>query len=313
MKNGIKKMITFSLLMALTLVGCSGNTNTTSNKGESKQATSKVEDFDVANKGEVQIDLSKVEGAGDKFDEILKKGVITCATSPDFAPSEFVDLSSGETKYVGCDIDLAKYIAEKFGVDLEIKAMKFDAIKAAVTTGQVDMAISGFSYTEERAKNMELSELYGSTEADKGHGIVVRKEDLDKYKTKEDFDGKEILAQNGSIQITLTEEQLPKAICKPIVDINNGVMELIAGKADGLAIDLGIAEMIVSTHKDLAITNFKFDYEELGNVIACTKGETKLVSAINQVVKEVNEKGLYKKWKEDAIELAKSIGVEVNE
>ena len=42
-------------------------------------------------------------------------------TSPDFAPWEFKDVSSGTTEYVGADVELAKYIAEKLGVELEIK------------------------------------------------------------------------------------------------------------------------------------------------------------------------------------------------
>ena len=191
--------------------------------------------------------------------------------------------------------------------------MKFDAIKAAVTTGQVDMAISGFAYTEERAKNMQLSDLFGNTDADEGQGIVILKENADKLKTGDDFTGKTVLAQNGSVQIDLTTKQLPQAECKPITDVNNGVMEVLAGKADGLTLDLGVAKMLLSAHKELAISDFKFEYESKGNVIVCTKGETKLVNAINQVVKEVNDKGLYKQWKDKAVELAKSLGVEVNE
>ena len=67
------------------------------------------------------------------------------ATSPDFAPLEFEDLSSGEAQYVGSDIELAKYIAEKLGVELEISAMDFSAVQAAIPSGQADIAISGFA------------------------------------------------------------------------------------------------------------------------------------------------------------------------
>jgi len=260
----------------------------------------------------MKLDLSNITGEGDKLDKILEAGVITCATSPDFAPNEFIDISSGETKYVGCDMDLAQYIANSLGVKLEIVPMKFDAIKAAVTTGQVDMAIAGLAYTEDRAKNMQLSDLFGNTDADEGQGIVILKENADKLKTADDFAGKTVLAQNGSVQFDLTTTQLPKAKCTPIADVNNGAMEIMTGQADGLTLDLAVAKVMINTHKELAISDFQFEYESKGNVIGCTKGETKLVNAINQIVKEVNDKGLYKQWKDKAVELAKSLGVEVN-
>ena len=48
-----------------------------------------------------------------RLDKILEAGEIHMATSPDFAPNEFIDDSkTGQDMYVGADIDLGKYIAE---------------------------------------------------------------------------------------------------------------------------------------------------------------------------------------------------------
>ena len=69
-------------------------------------------------------------------------------TSPDFAPWEFKDVSSGTTEYVGADVELAKYIAEKLGVELEIKPMEFSAIQQAVTSGNIDMGIPALHFTQ---------------------------------------------------------------------------------------------------------------------------------------------------------------------
>ena len=331
MKKSMKLVAALTLVFATMFTACSGNsTKTESSKSATKTGSVTTSSAKTSNtntvgsksttstaaadnsSGAAKLDLSSIAGEGDKLDKILQAGVITCATSPDFAPNEFIDISSGETKYVGCDMELAQYIADSLGVKLEIVPMKFDAIKAAVTTGQVDMAISGLAYTEERAKNMQLSELFGNTDADEGQGIVVLKENADKLKTADDFTGKTILAQNGSVQLDLTTTQLPKANCTPIADVNNGAMEVITGQADGLTLDLAVAKVLITAHKELAISDFKFEYESKGNVIGCTKGETKLVNALNMVVKEVNEKGLYKQWKDKAVELAKSLGVEVD-
>lgn len=312
MKKSMKFVTALTLAVAVMLTACSGNTTNTENSKSASKTSAESTASTANTSGATKLDLSSITGEGDRLDKILAAGVITCATSPDFAPNEFIDISSGETKYVGCDMDIAQYIADSLGVKLEIVPMKFDAIKAAVTTGQVDMAIAGLAYTEDRAKNMQLSDLFGNTDADEGQGIVILKENADQLKTTDDFAGKKVLAQNGSVQLDLTIEQLPKADCTPIADVNNGAMEVMTGQADGITLDLAVAKVMINTHKELAISDFQFEYESKGNVIGCTKGETKLVNAINLVVKDVNDKGLYKQWKDKAVELAKSLGVEVN-
>ena len=93
------------------------------------------------------------------LEKIKADGVLTVALSPDFSPMEFVDSSkTGQDQYVGFDITLAKYIAENLGVELVIEPMGFDASQTAVYTGSVPMSISGYSWTEERAQNYELSD-----------------------------------------------------------------------------------------------------------------------------------------------------------
>ena len=56
-----------------------------------------------------------------------------------------------------------------------------------------------------------------------------------------------------------------------------------------------------------------FKYSSEGNGAAVKKGETELIEAVNEIIEEVNELGLYDQWKEEATELAKSLGLEVNE
>ena len=99
--------------------------------------------------------ITTMTGCGssqNRLDKIKESGKLVLATSPDFAPLEFEDLSSGEKKYVGSDIELAKYIAEKLGVELQVSAMDFSAVQAAIPSGQADIAIAGFAKTEEREK-----------------------------------------------------------------------------------------------------------------------------------------------------------------
>ena len=260
--------------------------------------------------------MATMSGCGssqNRLEKILESGKLVLATSPDFAPLEFEDLSSGEAQYVGSDIELAKYIAEKLGVELEISAMDFSAVQAAIPSGQADIAISGFARTEERAQNMELSTPFNITE-DGGQTVLVAKGQGANYTAAEDFSGLQIGAQNGSLQYNLVSSQLPEDVeIVPVGSLNDGVLMLETGKIDALASDLSNAELLLESHDGIETTDFMFEYSSEGNVAAVKKGETELIEAVNEIIEEVNELGLYDQWKEEATELAKSLGLEVNE
>lgn len=241
--------------------------------------------------------------------EIKDSGVLTVALSPDFSPMEFVDSSkSGQEQYVGFDVMLAQFIAEELGVKLEIQAMSFDACQTAVSTASVPMSISGFSWTEERAENFELSDYYYAGENETEQVLLIRKADADKYKSAEDFDGVDVGAQNASLQMMMVTEQLPNAKAYTVGDIGVGVLELQSGNIEALAVAAGNAEMIISSNPDLVVCEWEFDVkaEYEANVVLITKGETELLEAVNAALQKAYDAGYYGDWYEEAVELAKS-------
>ena len=248
-----------------------------------------------------------------RLDKIKKAGVITMATSPDFAPMEFqyVD-ANGNDVYAGSDIELGKYIAEKLGVELKIEAMDFTAVQAAVTTGTVDMAISGFAKTAERAESMELSDYYNMDDDDSiGQGILIMKDKAAELTTAESFSGLKVGAQNGSLQYNLVSEQLPSDITiEPIGSLNDGVLALTTGKIDALAVSGENGLLYAGNYPEICMSEFFFDYSSEGNVLACQKGETELMAEINKILTEVNEQKLYSVWTDEATALAESLGIE---
>lgn len=244
------------------------------------------------------------------LDKIKAAGEIVMATSPDYAPYEFIDLTKdGQESYVGSDIELGKYIAEKLGVTLKIDVMDFTAVQTAVSMGAVDFAISGFAYTDERAESMLLSDFYNTDEGD-GQGILVLKANADKFKTTDDFEGKKVAAQNGSLQYNLVSEQLPNAVIEPVTNINDAIMMLKTGKVDAVAVSGTNGEAYVRSNSDLIMSNFYFEYSSEGVVIALPKGSNELLQEINKILKDVNDNKLYQKWLDDATELAARLGIE---
>lgn len=243
------------------------------------------------------------------LEKIKAEGVLTVALSPDFSPMEFVDASkSGQEQYVGFDVSLAKYIAEYIGVDLTIEAMNFDACQTAVYTTSVPMAISGFSWTEERAENYNISDYYYAGDNETEQVLLIRSADADKYKAAEDFAGLDVGAQNASLQMQLVTEQLTDANPITIGDIGTGVLELQNGNIEALAVAKGNASMIISSNPDLAICSWEFDVkaEYEANVVLVTKGEDELLAVVNEALAKAYADGLYGEWYNAAVELAKS-------
>ena len=243
------------------------------------------------------------------LEKIKADGVLTVALSPDFSPMEFVDSSkTGQEQYVGFDITLAKYIAENLGVELVIEPMGFDASQTAVYTGSVPMSISGYSWTEDRAQNYELSDYYYAGENETRQALLIKKENADKYASPEDLAGQDVGAQNASLQMQLVTEQLTDANPISIGDITVGVMELKSGNIEALAVAYGNAEMIVDANPDLVICTWEFDVkaEYAANVIMMQKGETELLDAVNAILAQAKDSNLYDGWYKDAVELGKS-------
>ena len=243
------------------------------------------------------------------LDEIKASGELHITLSPDFAPMEFIDSSKdGQEQYVGLDVFLAKYIADYIGVKLVIEPMSFDASQTAVYTASVPMSISGYSWTETRAENYEISDYYYAGDNETEQVLLIKAEDAAKYTKVEDFAGQDVGAQNASLQMQLLTEQIPDANPITIGDLAVGVMELKAGNIEALAVAKGNADMIIGANPDLVICEFQFEVkaEYEANVILMTKGETELLEAVNAALTKAYEAGLYGTWYDVAVELGKS-------
>lgn len=240
---------------------------------------------------------------------LLSEGVLSVATSPDFSPMEFVDSSKdGQDQFVGFDIFLAKYLAEYFGLELDIQAMSFDACQTAVAMGAVDLSISGYSWTATRAENFELSIPYKANDNEDNQVLLIRAADADKYTKAEDFDGVDVGAQNASLQMQFVTEQLPNAKPYTIGEIGVGVMELQSGNIDALAVAIGNGKQIIANNPDLVICGWEFEVasEYTDNVVMIKKGNTELVEAVNAALQAADEAGYYPEWYAQALEIAAS-------
>lgn len=246
--------------------------------------------------------LSLASGVAENSLEAIKAaGKIVVATSPDYPPYEF---PGPDGEYVGADIVLAEYLADKLGVELVIDAYDFDGVLAAIIAGKVDLAIAGIDPTPERAESMAFSDVYYN---ESNQTLVVHKDNAEALSTLAAFEGKKVAAQNGSVQETMVKEYLPGAQLEQIAKIPDGVMLLLSKNVDGMAMASVVADQYVVNYPDLVIAEEKFPYTSLGIAIALTKDEPELLEAINAIIKEVVDSGDYYTWMEEAVELNSSM------
>lgn len=259
---------------------------------------------------------SEIEATG-RLKEILDKGVLTVATEPYFAPNEFIDPSkSGDEQYVGSDIELAKYIADKLGVKCQIVPLEFSAVLSSVMEGKYDLAISALAYTPERENAVNLSKGYYYSTTSKGHGLVIREDEASTIKGPEDLKDKVVVVQSGSLQEALYNDQVGQSKeLKRVSATTDGYLMIEEGKADAMIASLGNAELYIEANAKsglMVVPDFVFPLDEKydGTRVAIKKGEDALTEKVNEIIDELLASGQYEQWYNDYKEYANKLGLD---
>ena len=257
--------------------------------------------FAVTLVGVMGLSLVACGSKEDKLSVIKEKGELVVGLSADYAPYEFHILDEdGNDQIVGFDVEIAKEIAKDMGVELVLQDMNFENLVAGVSTGKIDLAISGITPDDERKKAIDFSDIYYTAE----HGILVRAEDKDKYKTFADLSGQKVGAQMGAIQADIATEKVENGDIQLLSNVNDLVMALKGGKIEALVVELPVAEMIVQNNPELILAEEKVTDAEGGSAVGIQKGQEALVEQVNSTINRIKEEGLLDQFIIDANELA---------
>ena len=232
----------------------------------------------------------------------VTEGSLTVATSPDFAPYEFYAIDeNGEPKLAGFDMDLAQYIADYLGLELEVIPMVFDGTIMELQSGNVDLGMAGYSPDPDRADSMDFSDVYITG----GQSFVCVESNKDLFPSLEDANNADysIGAQVGSIQATLAKENTPDADIVELTKVPDIIAELLTGKLDGAFIETMVAESYATQYPELCLA-LEVPYDAEGSVVGVSKGNAALLEGVNRAIAAAKEDGSFDQYVVNAVDLA---------
>lgn len=229
-------------------------------------------------------------------------GVLTVATSPDFAPYEFYAIDDdGNPVLAGFDMALAQYIADDMGLKLEVIPMDFDGVLSELQMKNVDLGMAGLSPDPTREDAMDFSDIYYLG----GQSLVTVKANADTLNSFEACNNPDISvgAQIGSIQMDLANQYSPDSDIVALPKVTDIISELLGGKLDAAYIETAVAESYQKNYPDLEIV-LDVPYDVSGSAIGVSKGNAELLEAVNKAVAAALEDGSMDQFVADANELA---------
>ena len=246
---------------ALALTACGGSASSAASSVASSAASSEAVSSSAA-------ELTTVEA-----------GKLTMATNAAFPPYE---MTTDAGEFEGIDVDTAKAIAEKLGLELQIDDMDFDAALLSVQQGKADIVMAGVTVTDERKAVMDFSDSYAT-----GIQSIIVPNGSD-IASPDDLAGKKIGTQRGTTGYIYCSDDFGD---ENVVAYDNGltaVQALNNGQVDAVVIDNAPAQEFVAANPGLKVLDTSYAEEDYA--IGMAKGSS-LEDAVNKALEELKADG----------------------
>ena len=223
------------------------------------------------------------KGSDDLLETIQERGTIIVGLEGDWAPWSYVDENDELTGY---DVEVAKAIADKLGVEIQIVPGEWDGLFAGMDAGRYDMVVNGVEVTEERADKYDFSTPYAYIRT-----ALIVKCDNDSIKTFEDLKGKKTANSIASTYMNLAESY--GATCYGVSTLDETLTMVLQGRVDATLNAIVSFTDYMAQHPD---SNLKVvaTTEDASNVaIPMRKGDetASLREAVNKAIDELREDG----------------------
>ncbi len=218
------------------------------------------------------------------WDEIEERGYFIVGLDDTFAPMGFRD-NDGEL--VGFDVDLAKEVSERLGVEVKFQPIDWDAKVLELDSGSIDMIWNGLTITESRLEEMLFSSPY------------IANTQMIMVKEGSSIDLIDDLA-NGKIAVQISSASEEAVLANSISDdfseflkfdtFNQALLELRNGTVDAVVIDEIMGRYIMSQSPGVyQVASENFGLEEYG--IGFRLESSSIRDKINEVLLEMINDG----------------------
>ncbi len=232
------------------------------------------------------------------LEDIEDRGYMIVGLDDTFAPMGFRD---NQGNLVGFDVDLAKEVGERLGIEVRFQPIDWDAKVLELNAGTIDMIWNGLTITESRLEEMAFSNPYlANTQM-----VMVRQNSM--ITSISDLAGLKL-----GVQISSAAEDAVNA--SDIVDqlgelvkfdtYNSALLELQNGTVDAVVIDEIMGRYIMSQNEgQYKALEENFGEEEYGIGFRLEAGA--LRDEINAILNEMIEDGtaasISEKWFDEDI------------
>ena len=269
MRTKIKRILGLALSFALilgTFAGCSDGSEQNNQNNQNAQNN--------------QDNQSEPE---DQLAAIQKAGKIIVAVEGTYPPFTYHDQETNEL--IGLDIEIAKAVAEKLGVEAEFVEGAWDTLLAGVQSGRFDTVINAVTATDERKETLDFSDPYLFIPRE-----IIVKGDNDDIHSAEDLNGKIIATNITNVIIPYAEEH--GATVAGIDTSGEAVDLILSGRADFTCFTPLVLQSYLDAHPDadLKVAYVIPDFTD-PVAIPLRKGEDRLHDAINRALNELREDG----------------------
>ncbi len=273
-----KNKIAAALLASLVLAGCGTDTSA---------AAPAVEEATDAVTEQAQGLIEEVI-ENSTLADILSRGYINFATEGTYAPYSYHD---DNDELVGYDVDIARAIADKLGVEARFTETQWDSIIAGLDAKKYDAISNQVSITDERKEKYLFSDPYTYA-----YGVLIVTDDNTDINSFEDVDGKK-LAQT----ITSNWAKLGESYGAEIVSTNgfsDSIQLVLQGRADGTINDNVTYLEYLKEQPDSKVRIAAQSEDASESAVLIRKEDVDLQAAINAALKVLVSEGKLKEISE---------------
>jgi polar amino acid transport system substrate-binding protein len=220
--------------------------------------------------------------ADSALDAVMAKKSIAIAIPTDYPPYGFVGTDMAPQ---GLDVDMAKLIAARLGVAVELVPVTSSNRIPYLQTRKADLVISTLGKNPEREKVIDFTAAYSPF----FQAVFAAKSVV--IKSPADLAGKTIGVTRGAIEdMELGKIAPPSADVKRFEDNNATVSAFVSGQVQVIATGASVAGNMMARNQQLN-TEFKLLLKDSPNFIGVAKGDDKLRLKVNEIIAAAKASG----------------------